>query len=509
MVAGVSIAENKFLKLLKTDNTSRYSMKKKTLIIGIDGATWSVITPMLKSGKLPTLNKIINSGVSGILKSRTPIISPVAWTTIMTGKLRVKHGVTGFFSIASDIKCPRIWDILQKNNINSGTIGHLLTSPPDKKLVFQIPGWMSTSNLVHPEEFKFFKQWERTKRIPKSLKILFNYFSLNSLKLLYQYRKYRKTELEPRYQLANESMKTDIFLNLLKKYNPSFSTIMFYGTDFMLHQYIHQIFPERFSKATLNSLRKTRINFIEKMFTLIDNNIKRILNYYKGEDINLIFTSDHGFQSLQDDKVNRKHINKNVFLKRLDLDVIEDSAKIGPTIHLKIKKDNLKSVKDFLDSIYIVEINKPLLNTEIKKDEIILSLLPEYITNKIPGLKKMSVIIKNKTLKLDELLFFGIRSGRHSPDGIFIMNSSIFKNNITLKGTCIEDITPTILYSLGLPIGKDMDGKVLINAFKDTFTDNNKIKYIDTWDTDFKQDTREEKKDTKELEGRLKELGYL
>ena len=481
----------------------------KTLLIGIDGATWSVITPMLKLGKLPTLNKIINSGVSGILKSRKPIISPAVWTTIMTGKLRVKHGVSGFYSTSGDIKCPRVWDILQKNNLNSGTIGHLLTSPPDERLLFQIPGWISTSNLSHPEEFEFFKQWERTKRIPKSYKALLKYFSLKSLKLLYQYKKYRKTELHPRYQLANESMKTDIFLNLIKKYNPSFSTIMFYGTDFMLHQYIHQIFPEKFSKATLNSFRNTRINFIEKMFTLIDNNIKRILKYYKSEEINLIITSDHGFQSIPDDMVNRNHINKNGFLKRLELDDIEDSAKIGTTIHLKVKKDNINSVKDLLDSIYIVEINKPLLKSLIKKDKIILSLLPEYITNEIPDLKEMSVKLGDVVLKLDKLLFFGIRSGTHSIDGFFVMNGPMFKSNITLKETGIEDITPTILYSLGIPVGKDMDGKILMNAFKETFINKNKIKYIDTWDTDFKQNSQEEKKDIEELEGRLKELGYL
>lgn len=59
--------------------------KKKLLLIGLDGADWRLIRPLLKKKKLPNLQKVISSGVSGVLDSTIPPWTIPAWEVLCTG----------------------------------------------------------------------------------------------------------------------------------------------------------------------------------------------------------------------------------------------------------------------------------------------------------------------------------------------------------------------------------------------------------------------------------------
>ncbi|MGH2361070.1 MAG: alkaline phosphatase family protein, partial [bacterium] len=67
------------------------------LIIGIDGATFDLMSPWMKAGKLPSLRRVMEEGAHGELISTTPPNSAAAWTSFMTGKNPGKHGVFDFF----------------------------------------------------------------------------------------------------------------------------------------------------------------------------------------------------------------------------------------------------------------------------------------------------------------------------------------------------------------------------------------------------------------------------
>jgi hypothetical protein len=66
------------------------------LMICIDGLDMSVMKPMLEGGGLPNLAKLVDRGVCGYFKTLNPAESPVVWTTIATGKTPGQHGITGF-----------------------------------------------------------------------------------------------------------------------------------------------------------------------------------------------------------------------------------------------------------------------------------------------------------------------------------------------------------------------------------------------------------------------------
>ena len=61
---------------------------QRVLLIGWDAADWAMIRPLLDAGKMPALAKLIARGVSGNLATIQPMLSPMLWTTIATGKLR-------------------------------------------------------------------------------------------------------------------------------------------------------------------------------------------------------------------------------------------------------------------------------------------------------------------------------------------------------------------------------------------------------------------------------------
>lgn len=99
----------------------------------------------------------------------------------------------------------------------------------------------------------------------------------------------------------------------------------------------------------------------------------------------------------------------------------------------------------------------------------------------------------------------------HNPYGIFLLKGPDIKEDNEINGANLLDITPTLLTLLGLPVGQDMDGKVLTEVF----THEIKPSYLPSWD-DIEGDFSEHSDDQKsksyvgtEMMEQLKELGYV
>ncbi len=71
----------------------------KVALIGIDGATWRVIGPMLAKGELPNFKTMIEEGASGELATFHGSNSAVIWASIYTGRLPEDDGVFDFYRI--------------------------------------------------------------------------------------------------------------------------------------------------------------------------------------------------------------------------------------------------------------------------------------------------------------------------------------------------------------------------------------------------------------------------
>ncbi|MES1240978.1 MAG: alkaline phosphatase family protein, partial [Acidobacteriota bacterium] len=71
----------------------------KVAFVGLDGADWRVLRPMVDKGELPTFSRMMREGASASLNTFPDSNSAVIWTSIYTGMLPSVHGVLDFYRI--------------------------------------------------------------------------------------------------------------------------------------------------------------------------------------------------------------------------------------------------------------------------------------------------------------------------------------------------------------------------------------------------------------------------
>jgi hypothetical protein len=85
---------------------------------------------------------------------------------------------------------------------------------------------------------------------------------------------------------------------------------------------------------------------------------------------------------------------------------------------------------------------------------------------------------------LEQLIGDPDLSGTHegAPDGFLMAYGGPVARTPILPRGSVVDLVPTMLYFLGLPIGRDMDGYARTDMFRPTFTDEQPITFIPTYD---------------------------
>jgi predicted AlkP superfamily phosphohydrolase/phosphomutase len=101
---------------------------------------------------------------------------------------------------------------------------------------------------------------------------------------------------------------------------------------------------------------------------------------------------------------------------------------------------------------------------------------------------------------------------QHRENGIVIAMGPGIRSSYEMTGNySAMDMGPTLFYTMGLPIGMDMEGKVIEDMFEPRYLNENPFTFIDTYDTEGPRNTEtpvEGISDEAELE-RLRALGYL
>ena len=100
-------------------------------------------------------------------------------------------------------------------------------------------------------------------------------------------------------------------------------------------------------------------------------------------------------------------------------------------------------------------------------------------------------------------------SGDHRMTGLIVMRGPAVKNKGKLSGARIIDVTPTILYLMGIPIPKDMDGRVLVEALKEEYVMANKIRYTEVTSEAEALEPAYSPEESEEIKERLKGMGYM
>lgn len=69
---------------------------RRILLVGVDGADWLVMDSLVAAGRLPVFGRLKARGRTGIMLATPPLLSPILWTTIATGRRPEDHRILDF-----------------------------------------------------------------------------------------------------------------------------------------------------------------------------------------------------------------------------------------------------------------------------------------------------------------------------------------------------------------------------------------------------------------------------
>lgn len=114
----------------------------RVLYIGLDGADWMIVDPLIARGELPVLSGLVQRGARADLLAYEPIMSPLLWTTAITGQGPDVHGIFDFtladaagnqVPISSRYReSPAIWEILGAWGDSSAFVNFWATHPTEE-----------------------------------------------------------------------------------------------------------------------------------------------------------------------------------------------------------------------------------------------------------------------------------------------------------------------------------------------------------------------------------------
>ena len=135
------------------------------MVFGIDGGTWRILDPMLRNGELPNIQRLYDHGVHGVLESAPPALSPVVWTTIFTGKPHQQHGIHDWkTSQSTHRKVVALWEITSARGLLTHVVNVPGTWPPEDVTGVMLSGFPLSGSTVGGGTGQVLKESELAER---------------------------------------------------------------------------------------------------------------------------------------------------------------------------------------------------------------------------------------------------------------------------------------------------------------------------------------------------------
>ena len=493
-------------------NTAR--KKPLVLFLGFDGATWVVIKPLMEQGKLPNLQRLCNSGSYGRLKTDVGL-SPVSWTSIMTGVGSERHGIFAEEAWENMYRkqVHHIWDLLAAKGWRIGIVGYpfLLEKYAPKGAFF----WTPTNE--------------------------------NEVVFEHHNEDYHTYIVDGLFDAADH-----MYLMEHRTYDACFS--LFSDTDIVQHRAYQQFCIDEFigidnldaAPGVLKNIRRDAES-VRRVYALTDLVLGALLRLTPDY---IFIASDHGFKN---DRIVMNVELKELFFKKLGLKIDnygQDGSARFPVYsgvenesYRLHRADNLPAFVSHNSGAVSYpwaalrnsnvkirsELEYPRFEFEYRELPVPRSftkLKRKASKMKCGGVRCLNVQKSEKTLDLqlsDEVINrikdghtawdeFEINkyTGMHNAEtpGIFIMAGPGIRAGQEVKGAELYDLVPTLLYLLGEPVARDFDGKVLVEAISHSYLNSHPVQFIDTYGRP-KTTHGETREIPSEERKRLKALGYL
>jgi tetratricopeptide (TPR) repeat protein len=216
----------------------------RMIFVGLDGADWQLLDRYCADGTMPNLAALVHQGDKRVLLTQHPPLSPLVWTTMMTGVSPLEHRILDFTRfnpvtyerepITSDERAvPAIWNMASAQGKKVGVFGMWATDPAEP-----VNGTIVSDRLIRTQCAYGDDVWKRT-----------------------------ECETEATHRIAKE---------WIEKNQPDLAIVYFEGTDIAGH-----LFAPRGGNPAY--------------FKRIDQILGDYRNLALQLDATLIIASDHGF----------------------------------------------------------------------------------------------------------------------------------------------------------------------------------------------------------------------
>jgi predicted AlkP superfamily phosphohydrolase/phosphomutase len=529
-----------------------------TVLIGLDGATFSILNPLMEIGAMPFLKEFTNKGASAELLSTSNPLTPPAWVALMTGRSPGNHGIFDFiwseeresnvyFTLHNfrDIQCETIWSIVNRHNGKICSLNFPMMSPPPEVTGIIVPGLVSWKHLhrnIHPRDV-----YQELKSITgfnvKELAWDFNLEKKAS-------RGIPQEEFENwvAFHIRREEQWFNVTTYLMKNHPSDLTAILFDGPDKIFHMGWRFLDPSMFPETPTSWEKKIRDLCID-YFRQLDSFLAEIKSTVDPK-ARVFMVSDHGFgpswfvfrvntwlheqgylnwkeQGELDDKSQEsvKRLIENHFVY-LDWNTTTAYARTTTSngIYIRVARQPgqtgvpVNQYESFRSNLVdkLLAIMHPATGERIVKR--VLTKEEAYPGENNQGAPDLTLVMTDYSFVsiLDKKPIVCPRpeiEGTHYPEGIFIANGPGIQKGFAFSPFSIIDVAPCLLYSLGLEIPSNFEGCLPMGIFDELFLENHPFRIgeptqtPDSYALRAKRETG--KTEDKEIYKQLKMLGYI
>lgn len=535
---------------------------RPVLVIGLDGATFTVLDPLLAAGDMPNLARLVAEGTRGAMRSVVPPITPAAWSSFMTGKLPGKHGIYDFrvydprqrrdsFVTSRALRQPTVWELLTAAGRRVCTINVPVTYPPSPRAGTVVSGFDTPSLMAEftaPPELR-----DRIlARIPDYFFIAVPDSEDSNLERDENFENF-VAQVERAYE-----QRTTVALDLLER--GPWDAFMLHYQDIDILQHRTWRFLER---PDLNPQRWERLR---RAYRRLDELLGQVIAAAPARALTLV-VSDHGFGS------HEGRLYPNVLLRRWGYLAWAGRRRdrLMRSIRKRLVRLGLAGPGQRRAEAWIVQIRDrrfermlPLRWRRTRAYVAIAEMVgllylnlrgrePEGIVNAGTEAEALAAEIREKLLGVrdpkdgrpafDDVLYgrdvfphdpvgtrpelvllprpeysvyrdlnhrrwidhYPVTSGTHRPDGILIVSGPGIRQQRLEGERAIVDIAPTILAASKVPIPDDMDGRVL----NELFDDPPAVTWTAATGAGASRDAALSREEEQEVMERLRSLGYM
>ena len=148
---------------------------QRVIFVGLDGADWRLLDRFIADGTMPRLGEIVRTSERRTLMTQHPPLSPLVWTSMMTGVSPLEHRILDFTRfhprtreqepITSDERAvPAIWNIATYGGRTAGVFGMWATFPAEQGVIVtdrDLPrDYVAATEFVHRRASEWIREHE-------------------------------------------------------------------------------------------------------------------------------------------------------------------------------------------------------------------------------------------------------------------------------------------------------------------------------------------------------------